>query len=78
MHVIRLVHPCRAVVFLRAGHHRVAGELTAEGAYYDGAAGAPAEPITHCPGCGEWLGTPFIAARTDWCPSPRATARCGR
>ncbi len=75
MHLIRLVHPCRTVVILRAGHHRSACGIVAEGSYYDFESG---EPVSHCPGCGEWLGSAFVAARTDWEPSPHTTARCGQ
>ena len=68
MQRMRLVHPCRAVVVLVAGRRRAKGELGVGGAYYDEESG---DRITHCPGCGEWLGSAFVAAEVDSMSCPR-------
>ncbi len=47
-----LTHPCDTTVHLLAG-----AWTTPRG-----------RPITHCPGCGEWLGSPFIDASTQCLP----------
>ncbi len=73
MYVIRLAHPCGTIVVLKTGGRRIGGELVSWGAYYIGQAA-----ITHCPGCGEWLGNAFVAAKVMIEPSPHTTSRCGR
>lgn len=75
MNVIRLIHPCGTVVVLRTGGRRIGGELVSEGSYHDPATG---DLTTHCPGCGEYLGSPFVAAKVVLEPSPHTTSRCGR
>ena len=51
---VLLTHPCGAVVRLTSSTW-----TTPRGT-----------PLSHCDGCGEWLGTPFIRAEQ---PEPRCT-----
>lgn len=52
---LALTHPCGATV------HLVAGTWTT----------ARGKTITHCPGCREWLGSPFTRAEEATAKSPR-------
>ncbi len=63
-----LIHPCgQAFVWSAGAYFGPRGRRRCSGA-------APV-PITHCPTCGEWLGSPFLRAEASSGPSHSRTSR---
>ena len=56
---LALTHPCGHTVYWSAG------------GYFDG----QGQALTHCDGCGEWLGTPFVRAEESHRPVHGAKPR---
>lgn len=67
---LALVHPCGETVVWKGGAY-LGMPVRRRGCSTD------AEPISHCPRCGEWLGSAFLSAKVTLSPSnPRGPRPC--